>query len=130
MAHFYDYYHVGNLNLTDDDLHRSRPVLLTFSKVQNGPKGETPEHMHPHLEIFYFESGTGFFDIQGETHQIRENDLLVIDSKQLHMQYSENRDVPLTYYCFAVTNLHLKGRDANCISHKGFFIHSFFNQEA
>ena len=71
MAHFYNYYYVGDLNLTEDELHRSPPLLLTFSKVQNGPKGEVPPHMHAHLEIFYFESGTGFFDLNGQTHSIK-----------------------------------------------------------
>lgn len=125
MAHFYDYYHLGNLSLVSDDLQRSRPILLTFSKVQNGSKGETPTHMHTHLEIFYFESGTGFFDIQGKTFPIRANDLLVIDAKQLHMQYSDSRDVPLTYYCFAVDSVRMKGKSANSVSNEGFFIHSF-----
>ncbi len=125
MATFYDYYYVGNLNLTSEELHRSRPILLTFSKIQNGPKGEVPMHMHAHLEIFYFESGTGKFDFHGNIFSIQANDLLVVDAKQMHMQYSENQHVPLTYYGFAVNNMHLKGHNANCISNKGFFIHSF-----
>lgn len=125
MAHFYNYYYVGDLNLTEDELHRSPPLLLTFSKVQNGPKGEVPPHMHAHLEIFYFESGTGFFDLNGQTHSIKADDLLVVDSKHMHMQYSENSKTPLTYYCFAVDNLHLRGLKNNCLSTNGFFIHSF-----
>ena len=82
-------------------------------------------HMHAHLEIFYFESGTGKFDFHGNIFSIQANDLLVVDAKQMHMQYSENQHVPLTYYGFAVNNMHLKGHNANCISNKGFFIHSF-----
>ena len=128
MANFYNYYYVGNLNLTSEELHRFRPLLLTFSKIQNGSKGEIPTHMHAHLEIFYFESGSGKFDFHGKIFPIQANDLLVVDAKQMHMQYSESQHVPLTYYGFAVDNLHLKGLSTNCISNKGFFIHSFNNK--
>lgn len=128
MAHFYNYYYVGDLNLTADDLGRSAPLLLTFSKVQNGPKGEVLPHLHSHLELFYFESGAGIFEYRDKHYPIKANDLLAVDSKQMHVQYSEKQNVPLVYYCIAVDNLHLTGRNANCLTDRGFFLHSFENK--
>ena len=128
MAHVYNYYYVGDLNLINDDFSRSQPILLTFSKMRNGPKGETLPHLHTHLEIFYFESGTGYFEYRGKLYPIKANDLLVVDSKQLHVQYSEKQNVPLVYYCIAVDNLHLKGRSTNSLSGKGFLLHNFDNR--
>ena len=39
----------------------SSPVLLTFSKIKNGPPEDAGPHTHPYLEVFYFESGKGWF---------------------------------------------------------------------
>lgn len=129
MAQFCNYYNVGTLDLTAEELHRSKPRLLTFSKIKNGPRGEVSPHTHPHLEIFYFESGAGYFECGGETFPIHADDLLVVDAKRLHVQYSEDKRTPLTYYCFAVDNLRLKGHALNCMTGKGFFIHPFGSQK-
>ena len=53
MATIYKYFHVGNQNLYSGDLNLQSPVLLTFSKIKNGVKGETKSHMHAHLEILF-----------------------------------------------------------------------------
>ena len=128
MAHFYNYYYVGDLNVVSDDLGRSAPLLLTFSKAQNGPKGEVLPHFHSYLELFYFESGAGIFECRDKQYPIKANDFLAVDSKQLHVQYSEKQNVPLVYYCIAVDNLHLSGRNVNCLTNRGFFLHSFENK--
>ena len=128
MAHFYNYYYVGDTDLSSENTEKFSPILLTFSKVRNGPKGETAPHFHTHLEIFYFESGSGVFECKNKQYPIKPNDLLAIDSKQLHVQYSDTQNVPLVYYCIAVDNLHLKGRETNCLSGSGFFMHSFENK--
>lgn len=125
MAHFFNYYYIGENNLADENLDRDKPILLSLSKVQNGKKGETDRYMHTHMEIFYFESGTGFFEFRNDLFPIKANDLLVIDSKQVHMQYSDSNSQPLTYYCFAVENLRLKGRDPNCLTTQGYLLHTF-----
>lgn len=127
MAYFYNYYYIGENNLTDDELNRHRPILLTFSKIKNGVKGETDRHMHTHLEIFYFENGQGYFECKNRIIPIKAHDVLVVNSKQVHMQYSKEKAMPLTYYCFAVDNLHLEGKDINCISNQGYLLHSFYN---
>ena len=128
MATIYKYFHVGNQNLYSGDLNLQSPVLLTFSKIKNGVKGETKSHMHAHLEIFYFENGGGYLEFNSKLYPLKAHDLLVVDSKRLHCQYSDDEKVSLTYYDFAIDNLHLNGLAPNSLTLKGFMIHSFENK--
>lgn len=128
MATIYKYFHVGNQNLYSGDLNLQSPVLLTFSKIKNGVKGETKSHMHAHLEIFYFENGGGYLEFYSKLYPLKAHDLLVVDSKRLHCQYSDDEKVSLTYYDFAIDNLHLNGLAPNSLTLKGFMIHSFENK--
>lgn len=124
MAYYFNYYYINNLDLAFDELHTQQPVLLSVSKVQNGPKGETKTHMHAHLEIFYFAENSGYFEFNDKTFPIKANDLLIINARQMHRQYSEN-EKPLVYYCFAVDNIQLKNKKRNCITDSNFFLYSF-----
>lgn len=125
MATIYNYFYIGEQTLYSSELNLQPPTLLTFSKVKNGTKGETPPHLHTHLEIFYFEKGDGFLETGGKVFPLKANDLLVIDSKKMHIQYSESNEAPLSYFDFAIDNLHLRGMPANSITQKGFFLYSF-----
>lgn len=127
MAHIYDYYYVGDQNLFLNDFTRKPPTLLAFSKIQNGIKGETKTHLHAHLELFYFESGNGFFEANNKTFPIKPHDLLFINAKQLHLQYSLNASDPLTYYCFAIDNVQLKRLNLNTISNDTHKLFSYLD---
>lgn len=128
MSTIYKYFHVGNQNLYSNDLNYQSPLLLTFSKIKNGLRGETKPHSHSHLELFYFESGTGFFEFRSKLYPLKANDLLIVDSKNLHVQYSNNEDHPLVYYDFAIDNIHMNGLAPNSVTRKGFLLHSFKNR--
>ena len=60
MATIYHYYYVGESGERRDG--QRTPMLLTFSRVKNGPIGENKPHSHAYLEIFAFESGHGYFE--------------------------------------------------------------------
>ncbi len=125
MATIYKYFHVGNQSVFSNDINYQSPILLTFSKIKNGMRGETKPHSHTHLELFYFESGSGFLELNSKKYPLRAHDLLVINSRYIHVQYSENCDTPLVYYDFAIDNVHMNGLPQNCIGAKEFFLHSF-----
>ena len=125
MATVFNYFYIGEQTLYSNELNLQPPTLLTFSKIQNGAKGETLPHLHTYLELFYFEKGDGFLETNNKTIPLKANDLLVIDSKKIHVQYSESNEEPLSYFDFAIDNLHLRGMPANSISQKGYFLHSF-----
>ena len=63
MALFYNSYYVGDQLLADSQKEEQPPLFLTFSKIQYALHDENPSHMHAHLECFYFESGSGIFDV-------------------------------------------------------------------
>ena len=125
MATIYNYFHLGEQTLYLDNLTLHPPTLLTFSKIKNGMKGETNLHLHSYLELFYFESGKGFFEIDNKVYPLQADKLLIVDAKKLHLQYSDSRKRPLTYYNFSIDNLHLKNKPANSITSGGFFIYTF-----
>ena len=128
MATIYNYFYLGDQNLYSNDLNLSPPILLTFSMVQNSAKDVVKAHMHAHLEVFYFKSGQGFLEIDHQKIPLNAHDLLIVDSRHLHAQYSESNLSPLLYYCFAIDNLHLQGYSPNSITQKGFHLHSFKNK--
>ena len=121
MATVFNYFYIGEQTLYSNELNLQPPTLLTFSKIQNGAKGETLPHLHTYLELFYFEKGDGFLETNNKTIPLKANDLLVIDSKKIHVQYSESNEEPLSYFDFAIDNLHLRGMPANSISQRGIF---------
>ena len=125
MATIYNYFHLGEQTLYLDNLTLHPPTLLTFSKIKNGMKGETNLHLHSYLELFYFESGKGFFEIDNKVYPLQADKLLIVDAKKLHLQYSDSRKRPLTYYNFSIDHLHLKNKPANSITSGGFFIYTF-----
>ena len=116
MSKFYAYYYIGNRNNGfSNDLNYQQPKILSFAKIQNENPKDHSIHMHPHLEIFYFESGVGTFIADNTAYEVTANDLIIVNAKTAHEQYS-SLQTPLTYYCFAVDNLQIGTLDKNCIS--------------
>ncbi len=128
MSKFYAYYYIGNrLNGSSHDLNYQQPKILSFAKIQNEDPKHYSAHMHPHLEIFYFESGMGTLRVNNTEHKIGANDFIVINAKTVHEQYS-SRETPLTYYCVSVDNLQIGALAKNCISSAPYNIHRFKNK--
>lgn len=106
MSEIYNYYYIGRTAPGVEEEGLSSPVLLTFSKMKNGLPGEVKPHSHPYLEVFFFESGSGFFECGGDKIAVEAGDALVVSAGKKHVQYSGG-DTPLVYYCFAATNVSL-----------------------
>ena len=96
---------------------QSEPQLISFSKIRDDVTPDQPRNFHPHahLEIFYFESGTGFFETPTEKVPLKGNDIVVINANQIHCQYSESEPA-LIYYGLDILGLKLEGLPENSIS--------------
>ena len=116
MARSYHYFYVGDHPMHEGDFSEAPPRLLTFSKIQSGSIEETHPHLHPYLEIFYFESGEGVFVSGDRSIPLKAHDLVIANAECFHMQYSTSPDAPLVYYNFAVDRLRLPGSTPNRIS--------------
>lgn len=128
MSKFYAYYYIGNQqDGNSQDLNYQQPKLLSMTKIQNEDPKEHSVHLHPHLEIFYFESGQGSFFVNHSTYQVRAHDLIVVNAQTLHEQYS-SIETPLVYYCLAIDNLKISNLEKNCISTQPYNQHSFENK--
>jgi transcriptional regulator, araC family len=106
MSEIYNYYYIGRTAPGVEEEGLASPVLLTFSKMKNGLPGEVKPHSHPYLEVFFFESGSGFFECGGDKVAVEAGDALAVSAGKKHVQYSGG-DTPLIYYCFAATNVSL-----------------------
>lgn len=115
--------------LSEGNGSREEPLLLTFSRLPSSSQAKTPLHMHAFLEIFYFESGEGFFECEEQRIPIRAHDLLVIGAKTMHLQYSVSPDVPLIYSNLTVDRLRIDGLLPNCLTSGSFALHSFGSED-
>lgn len=129
MAYSYHRFFVGDKRIGETDFFSADPLLLTFSEVQNGLRSEVRVHKHPHMEFFYFKSGKGFFECNGDTVPIRAHDIVVVNAEHEHCQYSNDPDEALVYYNFRVDRLNFEGAAPNGISEKAFEHHSFGTEE-
>ncbi len=112
MSVTYSYYYIGDKKYEELD----EPVLLSVSKQKNGKMGEIKPHSHSYMEVFYFESGNGFFECDGRKVEVCAGDCIIVGEGKRHVQYSADV-TPLVYYSFGVTNVFFPeiGK-ANCIS--------------
>lgn len=106
----------------------SLPKLLSLSKVCDASLSESDEpprfHLHPHCEIFYFESGYGCFELPNEHIPLQANNLVIVNAKQLHRQYSQTSP-SLVYTNLFVSSLQLNGLPQNCFSEEPYLKFSF-----
>ena len=116
MSITYSYYYIGDKKYEELD----EPVLLSVSKQKNGKMGEIKPHSHSYMEVFYFESGNGFFECDGDKVEVGAGDCIVVSEGKRHLQYSADA-TPLVYFSFAVTNVFFPeiGK-ANCVSTSGY----------
>ena len=106
MSVVYNYYYIGENPSADGGEGVRCPVLLTFSKMRNGSKGETSPHTHPFMEIFYFTAGNGFFEFGNKKTAVAAGDTVVVGAGVKHVQYSSD-ETPLTYYGISATGAEL-----------------------
>lgn len=122
LAEIYNYYYIGEEMAGSGAEFMSSPVLLTFSKIKNGPPEDAGPHTHPYLEVFYFESGKGWFEAGEKKTEISAGDVVAVNAGKRHMQYSL-KEAPLTYYCFSATNAVFSAVGApDAVSDAGFVV--------
>lgn len=66
-------------------------LSVRFDIITGGPY-TIPAHWHEYVEILYQLHGTTTAVIQAETYHLKENDLLIINSNDLHMTQVHNED--------------------------------------
>lgn len=114
-------FYIGNIQSSlNTPVNTSLPQTISFAKFRNNRfLDETLAagqfHIHPHLEIFYFESREGYFETSTVKENLVPHDLLIVNANNPHRQFSDNQP-PLVYYCLSITNLVLDDLPANSIS--------------
>lgn len=114
-------FYIGNIQSSlNTSFNAALPQTISFAKFRNNrildeSLAAGQFHIHPHLEIFYFESGEGFFETSAVKEKLAPHDLLIVNANNPHRQFSDNQP-PLVYYCLSITNLELEGLPPNSVS--------------
>ena len=114
-------FYIGNIQSSlNTSFSTALPQTISFAKFRNNrildeSLAAGQFHIHPHLEIFYFDSGEGYFETSAVKENLVPHDLLVVNANNPHRQFSDNQP-PLVYYCLSITNLELEGLPSNSVS--------------
>ena len=114
-------FYIGNIQSSlNTSFNTALPQTISFAKFRNNrildeSLAAGQFHIHPHLEIFYFDSGEGYFETSAVKENLVPHDLLVVNANNPHRQFSDNQP-PLVYYCLSITNLELEGLPSNSVS--------------
>ena len=79
------------------------PFLLNCEMVNIEKNDESYFHSHAYTEIFVIESGNGVFECGTYSQDFSTNDIIMVKSGAKHTFYT--LDGPITYYCYAVTDV-------------------------
>lgn len=97
---------------------RNAARLLYVSSAKYGGDWHSTPHTHHCSELFYVIGGVGQFFIEGETHPVSCNDLVIVNPNVEHTEISLNAN-PLEYIVLGVEGLELsvndKREDRYCI---------------
>lgn len=74
--------------------------LVSEFEVAGG--GFVDPHHHPTHEFYYVTSGRGIMEIEGETREIRQGDLVHIPPNAVHSLRPVSDHAPIHCFCFAV----------------------------
>ena len=94
MAYSYHYVPIGSSSLSENCFSGEIPHLLTFSKIKSDISDETASHLHSHLEIFYFESGSGVLTSGELQIPLVSHCLAVANAQHFHVQHSDSESTP------------------------------------
>ncbi|MCH4166908.1 MAG: AraC family transcriptional regulator [Megasphaera sp.] len=98
----------------------SFPRLISIYQAK-GKITEMPRAMHKHaaaLEIILITDGYGIHIIDGKKYYTEQGDLLIINSETVHDEASD-KNINLSIYSCALTELHLPGLPANHLIRHG-----------
>ncbi len=74
--------------------------LVSEFEVAGG--GLVDPHQHPTHEFYYVTSGRGLMEIEGETREIGQGDLVHIPPNAMHSLRPLSEHAPIHCFCFAV----------------------------
>ena len=115
--------YIFSLRLGNEGNNACLARLCGFDYAKSTPREETRRHIHPTLEMFYFEKGEGVIEIGKTVFPVKAHDLFIVDSSKLHIQYCKEKTQPLFYYAFEVDEVALTGFNKNSITARGYFYH-------
>lgn len=75
------------------------PIQL-IKQFSTGPCQIFSNHWHEQLEILYFTEGTGIIECGSESYEANAEDLIIINSNELHSGYNPGNN--LAYCCFNI----------------------------
>lgn len=119
-----NYYYVNNVNISTDSIISQAPQLIAFAKKETAESMKNYRHMHSHLEIFYYIDGEGIFEFDNEPHPIKPGTMVIVNSKNIHIQYPTG-EKPLTFYNLMIDNVNIYGLPNNSLSVRGALIANF-----
>lgn len=103
------------------------PTFL-FTWTGTRKPGENSEyHSHDFLEMFFIQSGTGHYLVEGELVAIEEGDLLIINPGVRHQsRTAPETKLPATEFCVAFSDVHFRGIPENTMPLPGgtFLMHT------
>ena len=95
-----------DLSLHQEDSLRKSAKLLYVSQATYGGDWHSIQHTHHCAELFYVVEGEGQFFIEGVTHLVSVNDLVIINPRVLHTELSLNGS-PFKYIVLGIEGLQL-----------------------
>lgn len=76
-------------------------VSLRVARIQSGVKGPMfGEHWHEQMQLLYFKKGAAAIHCNGESHKLAPNDILIINSNEIH--YGTNFSTDTLYYILKI----------------------------
>ncbi len=96
------------------------PNLLVLTKGESLSQERATQHMHSYLELFYFESGSGFFVCGQQKIPLRTHTLLIVNAAVTHRQFSDDLTEPLIYYNLAIDDILLGDMNKNELTQPDF----------
>ncbi len=73
------------------------PIIVSSCSFKR-PGNTFEAHWHEHMEFLYVKSGTGIFECNRVPFHVKQGDLIVVNSGELHSGCSISKE--LSYYCF------------------------------
>lgn len=124
-----NYYYIDNVNVSTNSILSQAPQLITFAKRETTPYMKNPQHMHSHLEIFYYVEGEGFFEFENHIHPVKSGTLVIVNSNTEHIQYPKDSGKTITSFILSIDKLNIYGLPANCLSLDGVSFVQFENHD-
>jgi AraC-like DNA-binding protein/mannose-6-phosphate isomerase-like protein (cupin superfamily) len=94
---------------------RTPKLLWIGHETAEYRKSERSMHSHDdRIEIMLVESGSGMFTIDNKKHQVTKGDLIVLNKGAIHNEHA-SRDVSLSIYNCAITDVRVRGFESNIL---------------